>query len=74
MARGAEIKMVVRSLFRSTRGRFARQFVDGRDRCNVPTRHAKCGQKNTAFKKFEDLPEAGAPTSIPSRISHDRVG
>jgi len=32
-----------------------RQFVDGRDRCNVPTRHAKCGQKNTAFKKFEDL-------------------
>jgi hypothetical protein len=46
--------MVVRSSFSRHPRSFVRQLVDGHDRCNVPTRHAKCGQKNTAFKKIED--------------------
>ena len=61
--------MVVRSSFSQHPRSFVRQFVNGHDRCNVPTRSAKCGQKNTAFKKIEDLRQAGASTSIPVGVS-----
>jgi hypothetical protein len=60
IAKGAEIKMVIRSSFSPHSRSFVRQFVDGNDYCHVPTRHAKCGQKNTAFKKFEDSREVRA--------------
>jgi hypothetical protein len=83
---GAEIKMVVRSSFSQHSSSFVSQFVDGHDRCNVPTRHAKCDRKSTAFKKFEDLREARHPdtrdagrrpcataTHFPPKITISRV-